>query len=358
MANPLENQLDYPFGERLPEAGRKIEIAPGVYWIRMPLPFALNHINLWLLRDRYEGREGWTAVDCGLTNDTIIGLWQQVIANELDGLPIVRVLVTHTHPDHIGLAHWLTEVCDPQHPAPLWMTHGEYAAGRVVSSKLPGSDSQGTLKHYLRHGLSDAGLIDKLGSRKGNFEMYVPRMPLSFRRMMDGQSIPIGNRTWRVIVGTGHSPEHAALYADEGHIMISGDMLLPRISTNVSVHPMEPEANPVQWFLDSLGKFEPLPEDTFVLPSHGKPFRKHRVRIAQLRTHHADRLDAVRKACRERPTTAVDILPILFERTLDSYQFTFAMGEAIAHLHALWFGGEIRRDLGDDGVYRFSADGA
>jgi glyoxylase-like metal-dependent hydrolase (beta-lactamase superfamily II) len=177
-------------------------------------------------------------------------------------------------------------------------------------------------------------------------------VPDAYTRLQDGQAITIGQRQWRVITGFGHSPEHASLYSEALHVLISGDMVLPRISTNVSVFAVEPEGNPLQQYLDSLDKFADLPEDTLVLPSHGRPFRGLHTRIAQLREHHVARLAEVREACAQ-PRSAVDIVPIMFRRELDAHQLSFALGEALAHLHKLWKDGMLKRVTGADGIIRF-----
>jgi glyoxylase-like metal-dependent hydrolase (beta-lactamase superfamily II) len=177
-------------------------------------------------------------------------------------------------------------------------------------------------------------------------------VPEAYTRLQDGQQVRIGRHDWRVITGFGHSPEHAALYSDELKVLISGDMVLPRISTNVSVFAVEPEGNPLQQYLDSLSKFASLPDDTLVLPSHGRPFRGLHTRIAQLRAHHAARLAEVLTACAQ-PMSAVDIVPLMFRRQLDAHQLSFALGEALAHLHKLWRDGCLRRITGADGIVRF-----
>jgi glyoxylase-like metal-dependent hydrolase (beta-lactamase superfamily II) len=172
---------------------------------------------------------------------------------------------------------------------------------------------------------------------------------------MDNLTVQIGGRGWRCISGFGHAPEHIALYCDEIQTLISGDMVLPRISTNVSVYDSEPEADSLKLFLDSIDKFLPLPAETLVLPSHGKPFTGMHERVQQLHDHHRDRLAEVMQACAKAPCSAMDIIPVLFTRALDLHQITFAMGEAVAHLHRLWFGGQLQRSRGADGVYRFQA---
>lgn len=350
--NPHEHELSYPFADALPAPGARLEVAPGVYWLRMPLPFALDHINLWLLRDRFRGRDGWTLVDTGVADDRIRGLWDAVVSDALDGLPIVRVLCTHTHPDHVGLARMLCDRFD----APLWMTLGEYAMGRILSVAMPGADPDAAYKHYRRHGMADGPRLEALAARgRKHFPGLVPAMPLSFRRIVDDEPIEIGGRRWRVIVGTGHSPEHAALHCEDGALLISGDMVLPRISTNVSVFDIEPEANPLAWYLGSLRRFEPLPPDTLVLPSHGRPFRGLHRRIDQLHAHHDERLAVVEAACRERPYHAAGMVPVLFGREFDAHQMMFALGESLAHLHALWYEGRLERRVGEDGVVSFAA---
>jgi glyoxylase-like metal-dependent hydrolase (beta-lactamase superfamily II) len=351
--NPLEAQLDYPFGELLPEPGTVHEVAPGLLWLRMGLPFALNHINLWLVEDEFPSLSGpvrgWTVIDCGIASDATRAAWENIFAGALRGLPIVRVIVTHSHPDHVGLADWL---CTRWH-APLWMTTGEYGFARMMAASLPGVEGTSMVPHFEQHGLTDAALLEQLRGRKNHYPSLVPSVPVAYTRIGDRQILRIGKHGWRVITGFGHAPEHAALYCENLNVLISGDMVLPRISTNVSVFAVEPEANPVQQYLDSLMKYGDLPEDTLVLPSHGKPFRGLHTRINQLCDHHAARLVEVLEAC-VTPQSAADIVPLMFRRALDAHQLTFALGEALAHLHKLWFDGALRRELGTDGVIRFT----
>ncbi len=354
--NANEQKLTYPWGETLPEPGRAATLADGVRWIRMPLPFALDHINLWLLRDQIDGREGWTVVDCGVSRDEVKTLWEQVFENVLDGLPILRVIVTHMHPDHVGLAHWLCERWN----APLWMPMTEYAIARLWSrpatnsSGTAGAGGQAALDHFVRHGLADPEARDTIGKRSNYYPSLVPDVPARFVRIMDGDRIDIGGRDWQVITGYGHSPEHASLYCEPLQTLIAGDMVLPRISTNVSVFDYEPESNPLPLYLQSLRRYDDLAEDTLVLPSHGRPFRGLHERIAQQHAHHAERLDEVLVACRE-PHSANDVVPFMFRRKLDAHQLTFAIGEALAHLHALYYEGKLSRQIGEDGVIRFTA---
>ncbi|MBS0444732.1 MAG: MBL fold metallo-hydrolase [Proteobacteria bacterium] len=354
--NALEQQLHYPFGDEVPAVGTTREVAPGVRWLRMQLPFVLDHINLWLLRDRLDGTEGWTIVDCGISSGPTRAAWERIFAHELDGLPVLRVVVTHMHPDHMGLAHWLTERWSGDgRDCRLWISATDYGAARLASSATTGFGGDATARFMARHGLSDPDAQAQIRARKNYYAGMVPAVPSTYRRMTGGDTLTIGGRAWHCHAGYGHAPEHIALHCPESGLLVSGDMVLPRISTNVSVYDVEPESNPLALFLASLARLRALPEDTLVLPSHGKPFVGLQTRIDQLEAHHRERLADVMKACSVAPQTAHALLPVLFQRALDLHQTTFAMGEAVAHLHALWHAGRLTRRLDDDGAYRFSA---
>ena len=352
--NELESQLHYPFAEQLPAPGASLEVSPGVRWIRMDLPFALNHINLWLLRDQAEGPDGliqgWTVVDCCIDRPESRAQWEQVFSGELQGLPILRVIVTHMHPDHIGLAHWLCK----RYAAPLWISSTDYHVACLASQKSSGFGGASAASFFASHGMNDPASVAGIEQRSSYFSNLVPSVPKSYRRMRDEDVIRIGSDDWRCIAGFGHAPEHIALYNDAQKLLIGGDMMLPRISTNVSVFENEPESDPLKLFLDSIDRFRHLPEDTLTLPSHGKPFRGLYRRIAQLHAHHQDRLSEVLQACTLKAGSACDMIPVLFKRPLDLHQSTFAMGESIAHLHNLWFAGKLRRRKDPDGIYRFA----
>ena len=373
--NSLEHELNYPLGDAMPGAGQTMAVAHGVNWIRMGLPFALNHINLWLLRDQIDGKDGWTVVDCCIDKPESRAQWQQIFDTQLGGLPVLRVICTHMHPDHIGLAHWL---CDTW-KVPLWISATDYNVARNLSSAASNVGGQAAADFYASHGLHDSESVAKIKARTGYYSGLVPAVPHSYHRIMDGDMISIGGKYWRCISGYGHAPEHIALYLhapsaptapaapaprrDAANIgaapvLISGDMVLPRISTNVSVFDLEPEGDPLKLFLNSIQKYLSLPANTLVLPSHGKPFTGMHQRIAQLQNHHADRLAEVMQACSQQPTSGADIVPIMFKRELDLHQMTFAIGEAVAHLHMLWFEGKLARQLRSDGIYRFSVKAA
>ena len=356
MANPLEAELHYPFGDTLPATGGTLEVAPGVRWLRMPLPFALDHINLWLLRDRVGDQEGWTVVDCGIASETTQAAWEQVFEQELQGLPVLRVIVTHMHPDHIGLAHWLGERWStPERDCRLWISATDWNAARMASQATTGFGGESAARFFARHGLTDPDAQAQVRGRSNYYASLVPQVPPCFRRLMDGMTLAIGGRAWRCIAGYGHAPEHISLYCEATQVLISGDMVLPRISTNVSVIDLEPEADPLPLYLRSIAALRALPEGTLVLPSHGKPFTGLHRRIAQLEAHHDARLSELLAACRTAPHSAADALAVLFRRPLDLHQTTFAMGEAIAHLHALASRGQLRPLPGADGVLRFEA---
>ena len=352
--NALESQLDYPLGETLPERGTVVEVAPGILWVRMGLPFALDHINLWLLRDEDGAQPGWSIVDTGIDDAATRAAWERIFATSLGGLPVLRVIVTHMHPDHIGCAHWLCERWNVR----LWISATDFNVARLASSASAGFGGPVSAAFMAQHGLAaDPDAVGKVGARSNYYKSLVPAVPSSFRRLLAGAAIAVGRGDarddWRCHVGYGHAPEHMALHNAARDILISGDMVLPRISTNVSVTDIEPESDPLTLYLGSIERMRSIPADVLVLPSHGRPFRRLHTRIDQLQVHHDERFAEVLEACAKAPQTAFELVPVLFKRKLDLHQMTFAMGESIAHCHALWFQGRLERRI-DDGIYRFS----
>jgi glyoxylase-like metal-dependent hydrolase (beta-lactamase superfamily II) len=336
--------LEFPFRDA-PAPGTVRQVAPGVHWLRMALPFALDHINLWLLEDQ----GGWTMVDTGLGDGPTRALWEKIFAGAIGARPVKRVLVTHYHPDHAGNAGWLCA----RFGVPLWMTQAEYLTTHAVRHELGGYVPQATLALFRANGLDEARHA-QMAARGNIYRRQVPEFPDSYRRIMDDERLAIGGRVWRVIAGYGHAPEHASLHCEELGLAISGDMLLPSISTNVSVWPIDPEGDPLGQFLQSIRRYRELAAGTLVLPSHGLPFRGAHVRVEQLEQHHAARLAELYEACAEAPRSAAEVLEVLFRRKLDTHQMFFAMGEAIAHLHYLERAGRLRRAVGGDGVARFA----
>jgi glyoxylase-like metal-dependent hydrolase (beta-lactamase superfamily II) len=328
-----------------PAPGTVKEVAKGVYWLRMPLPFALDHINLWLLEDG----DGWTIVDTGLASGETRALWERVFAAALHGRRVKRILVTHFHPDHIGLAGWLAERWD----APLWTSEKEWLWARSLSLDTdPAAFFSEAKRFYHAAGLDEAAVASSWGGGNPYLKRVGP-IPRSFHRLADGDSVGIGGRTWRVIVGCGHAPEHVCLWCPELAVFIAGDQVLPKISPNVSLWPTEPEGDPLALYLESLERIRAVvPADVLVLPSHNMPFRGLHERIGQLVEHHEERLALVESAVAD-PRTAADIVPVLFRRKLDAHQLGFAVGEALAHLQYLVRAGRISRRTRPDGVHEF-----
>jgi glyoxylase-like metal-dependent hydrolase (beta-lactamase superfamily II) len=336
-------ELTYPF-EAAPARGESIEVAPGVHWMRMPLPFKLDHINVWALADG----AGWAIVDTGLRSEDGAAAWRDVFARAPRTEPITRVFVTHMHPDHVGMAGWLTR----KFGCRLWMTRLEYLNCRVVMSDSGREAPPDAIAFYRRAGWS-AAAIESYSVRFGNFGKHIHALPESFRRIADGETMAIGDRTWRVVVGTGHSPEHACLYCPEAKLLISGDQVLPRISSNVSVYPLEPDADPLAGWLASLDRLKrEIPDDVLVLPSHDECFRGLHARLERLAAGHAASLERLREALAE-PKRAVDTFKVLYKRRIDEADVPLlgmATGESIAHLNHLLALGEAKVELRDDGA--------
>ena len=341
-------RLTYPF-ETAPEPGTTCEIAPGVHWLRMPLPFPPDHINLWLLADGpKDAPTGWTVVDTGLCRDDGKAHWDKIFATTLGGVPVTRVIVTHFHPDHMGMAAWICE----RWQAELWMTAGEWYMARSVHANGSPADVKTRVAFYRANGVADSG-IGPFAEPNNLYRRGVPEIPPAFRRISSGVPIEIGGHAWLPVIGRGHAPEHACLWCPDLNVLIGGDILLPRISPNVSVWPNEPFANPLRDYLDCLGNFSPVPAETLILPAHGLLYRGVHARIADLRAHHASRLDALVDALAP-PRAATDCFGLLFKREIGPHNMGLAVGEALAHLHYLEWEGRARRAREADGVWRFS----
>ena len=318
-------RYDYPVAEP-PEPGTKLEVAPGVWWVRMPLPFSLKWINLWLLEDG----EGWTLVDTGIQTSETKQHWRTIFAEGLNGKPITRVIVTHMHPDHVGLAGWITKKfqCD------LWMSRLEYITCRMLVADTGREAPEAGVKFYRAAGWEQEDL-DRYVDRFGGFGKAVSQLPDAYHRLADEQELTIGGRTWRIVTGCGHSPEHACLYCPDLNVLISGDQILPRISSNVSVFPTEPEADPLKDWIDSCGKVKAaVPADVLTLPAHNEPFYGAHKRLDALVEGHETGMRRLLSRLDE-PRRAVDLFVALFARAIDKDVLGMATGETLAHLNCL-----------------------
>jgi glyoxylase-like metal-dependent hydrolase (beta-lactamase superfamily II) len=290
------------------------------------MPMSLDHINLWLLEDD----DGWTVVDTCLNLDSAKEQWEQLFCGFMGGKPIVRVICTHLHPDHVGLAGWLTERFDCK----LWMSREEFLMCRAMVGDTGRPAPEVAIRFYRAAGYSE-GQLELYRQKFGNFGRAVSALPDSFRRLVDRETITIGGRYWQVIVGSGHSPEHASLYCPALKLFISGDQVLPRITPNVSVFPTEPEGDPLKEWLHSSARIrETIPDDLLVLPAHEAPFLGLHVRLSQLiETHNRD-LGSLFDYLAE-PRRAVDCFPPLFNSQINDESLGMATGEALAHLNCL-----------------------
>lgn len=342
-------QLDYPF--ETPASGRSIEVGPGVHWIRMPLPFALDHINVWALADD----DGWAIVDTGICSDATAAAWHELFAAEIGPGPVRRVFVTHMHPDHVGMAGWLTRKFECR----LWMTRLEYLQCRVLVSDT-GREAPAEGETFYRQAGWSPSAIEAYRARFGSFGKQIHALPDSYRRMVDGEQIDIGGQRWEVIVGLGHSPEHACLYSPGLKLLVAGDQVLPRISSNISVHATEPDADPMaDWYASMARLKQRVPDDVLVLPAHNDCFRGLHARLDYLLRDQDRALDRLREALRE-PRRAVDVFTELFSRPVHESAipiFSMATGESLACLNHLVAGGVARRDLDPEGVawYRLNS---
>ena len=339
-------KLTYPCGDP-PEAGGVREIAPGVHWVRMPLPFALQWINLWLIEDG----EGFTLVDTCVATEPVRAHWREIFARVLEGRPITRVIVTHMHPDHIGLAGWITRKFDCR----LWMSRLEYVSCRMLLGDTGREAPPEAIKFYREAGW-DEDALDSYRVRFGGFGRVVSRLPDGYRRIVDGEDIEIGGKPWRVVVGNGHSPEHVCLWQKDLALLISGDQVLPRISSNVSVFPTEPDADPLDDWITSCAKLrDTVTGDPLVLPAHNEPFHGLHVRLDHLIEGHERALTRIASRLAQEDKRVPDLVGALFARKIGNDILNMATGEAIAHLNCLIGRGKAERVMGADSVARYRA---
>lgn len=337
---PEADGLVYPASEP-PAPGQVQAITEEVLWLRMPMPFRLDHINVWAIRDG----DAWTLVDTGLQSRATASAWEEALAGPLGGLPVARVICTHMHPDHIGMAGWLTR----RFRCRLWITRLEYIVCRMLVADT-GREAPADAIDFYRAAGWDERALEHYKARFGDFGRGVHTLPDSFHRVEHGDTIRIGRHGWRAVVGSGHSPEHLCLYCPEQKLLISGDQVLPGISSNVSVFPTEPDADPLGEWLDSLQRIAgQVPNDVLVLPAHNRPFRGLHVRLQTLREGHHRSLDALREALRS-PRRVVDLFEALYRRPIGGEVLGLATGEALAHLNHLLHRGEIARRRDEAGI--------
>ncbi len=349
---PLEIKgLTYPLGGHAPGYGEVYPLAPDMGWTRMPVPGNLNHINIWLLDDRDEEGDGFAIADTGLFMPPVIEEWKGLLEGALGHRRMTRVFVTHFHPDHVGCTGWLANRAKVQ----VWMNRTEWLMARMLVADQREEPPKDILARRKFQGYTDEQVEDMPQRGFGNFAKAVSLLPTGHRRLDDGAHIRVGGRVWQVMTGGGHTPEHACLVDHHNGVIIAGDQILPRITSNVSIMDSEPDADPLGEWLDSIAKFRrALPADMLVLPAHGEPFRGVHVRLDKLADGHNDRLDKLEVALRERSMRAVDTFSLLFDRPIDESVFGLATGESHAHLVHLVATGRAKVET-IDGVGWYSA---
>lgn len=335
--------IRYPF-EAPPAFGELTEIAPGILWLRVPLPMALDHVNVYLLRDA----DGWTLVDTGLKTSKVTTMWEAVVA-QLDA-PITRVVLTHHHPDHVGYAGWFME-----QGAELVTTRTAYLTARMLTLDAQDRYTPQQQTFYKRAGMDGDVFAARIAERPFNFADVVHPIPLGYQRIAEGDMIEIGGRSWQVHVGHGHAPEHATLWSTAGEFALTGDQIIPSISSNIGVYPTEPEANPLAEWLDSCAQLQAHAQDgQLALCGHKLPFIGIEFRLQQLIDNHLGVLDRLRAALRRRPSTAGEVFTPIFKREISGGAYGLALVEAYAHCQYLYHAGEARRDLNADGAWVYT----
>ncbi len=327
----------------LPNEGHWTQVASGIYWVRMPLPFELDHINLYLLEDS----SGWYIVDTGLGTNKTKGLWDQII-EQLDK-PVIGIVVTHLHPDHIGLAGWLTE----KYNVPLYMSQLEYFMARSLVAGRNGASSLPDKTYFERAGLPPEH-IEMLTSGGKGFGSVVSPVPVAYQRLRQNACLTINGNTWKVMIGRGHSPEHVCLYCEQLNVLISGDHILPSITPNIGVYSTEPEGNTLKDYLETLPVFAELPSETLVLPAHKQPFIGIQQRVSELINHHHEQLHCLVEAC-DKPSCVKSLLPVLFKRELNVRTQMFAIAECMSHLNYLLGEEKLTRSVGEDNKYYYKS---
>jgi glyoxylase-like metal-dependent hydrolase (beta-lactamase superfamily II) len=341
-----ESRLSFPH-EQPPEPGMLIELAPGILWTRIPLPFRLNHVNIYLIEDG----DGWAVLDTGIGNSATKDIWESLVSGPLAGRRLTRLIVTHYHPDHIGLAGWLCE----RYGLPLFTTQTSYLGCQVISLSPGALDARPYRDFYARHGMAPE-TVDLVSSQGHNYLRMVTPLPLSFTRVVDGDTLRIGGREFRALTGDGHAPEQLMLYCPSANVLLAADQVIARISPNISVWAVDPDGDPLGLYLRSLKRIKAsIPAGTLVLPGHQLPFHGLHERCEELAAHHADRCAVIAEACAAKPHSVADLVPVLFTRELDPHQLSFAFSEVHAHVNFMLRRGELRHAASEDGNSRVEA---
>lgn len=326
-AAPRPEGIRHPWPEPPPE-GEAVEVAEGVLWMRLPLPMRLDHVNAYALADA----DGWTVVDTGFDTNRTRAIWRRLLSGPLAGAPVARVLATHQHPDHIGLAGWFVE----EHGAELWTSRTAWLFARMLALDVQERATPQQIDFWRRAGMDEDRLAQRAAERPWNTADVVHPLPLGYRRLRDGQALRLGGRGWTVVTGEGHAAEHLTLWSDSDNLVIGGDQLLPGISPNLGVYPTEPGADPVGDWLDSCARMAARAEERhLVLPGHKLPFTGLPQRLAQLAENHESALRRLAGALAQSPRTAVGCFDLLFGRRIGDGEYGLALVEAVAHLNAL-----------------------
>ena len=333
-----------------PAEGEATEVADGILWMRLPLPMALDHVNVFALRDA----DGWTLVDTGLDTKRTRALWERLLAGPLAGAPVARVLLTHHHPDHVGLAGWFAE-----RGAEVWATRTSWLMARMLRLDVQEVPDARTLLFWRRAGMDAATYEARAAGRPFNFADCVHPIPLGFRRLSEGDRIHLAGREWTIRLGGGHAPDHATLWQVDGPLVIGGDQLLPGISPNLGVYATEPDADPVADWIAACRRMASHAEDAhLVLPGHKLPFTGLPLRLRQMEDNHHAALRRLRAWLAEAPRTAAECFPPLFKRTIGEGEYGLALVEAVAHLNHLLHRGEAERMLdGEAWLWRPASEG-
>lgn len=346
LDKPKDAALVFPAPEP-PAPGKAIEIAPGILWGRIPLPFRLNHVNVYLIDDG----DGWVVMDTGIGNDATRAVWDALAGGPLAGRRLTRLIVTHYHPDHIGLAGWLCERFD----LPLLTTQTTYLGCLNVSLSPGALDAKPYRDFYLRHGL-DSATTQRVATQGHAYLKMVSGLPPTFERIVAGDTLKIGGRSFEVLTGNGHAPEQAMLFCPADNVFLAADQVLAKITPNVSVWAVDPNGDPLGLYLRSLGELKArIPVDALVLPGHQLPFVGLHARTDQLIAHHEMRCSLIAEACRAAPRSAAELVPVLFTRQLDPHQMSFAFSEVQAHVNYMLRRGELAWVGGADGIERAAA---